>query len=174
MEKLRRNKRKILAVIFVGFMVFITIGTMSWISELNRGPIQTLYQSPEIGETVEIGEWKYGEFHSPAASEVLGVTIKIEVIDWENAPSELCFVCGCNVMTMAEFSHLTDSEIYSELRCINETRYSNSTGRAFGVGFRLSENFDYIWAFRFLDVEGNVISGSLQITTTVSIDELLE
>ena len=74
---------------------------MSWISELNRGPIQTLYQSSESGETVEIGKWKYGEFHSPAASDVLGVTIKIEVIDWGSAPSELCFVCGCNVMTMA-------------------------------------------------------------------------
>ena len=170
MIKIQRHKRKILGVIFTIFMIFISFGTLSWLIELSRGPIQSPYKSPEGGEVLEIGEWAYGEFHSPTSSEPLGVVIRIEVIDWGNAPSELRFVFGCNAMSLSEFLTLTDSEIYSELHCHNTTKSSDSPGTAFGMGFGLTEDLDYVWVFRFLDLDGHVVPGSLKIIITVEID----
>ena len=169
MQKGRRDWRIVGAAIFAIFMVILSFFTYNLIQNHQQEIILTVYQSPGGCEYLDIGNWSYGAFQSPVVNYEIGVEVMVQILDWGEAPSKVLFIGGCAAMSLAKFEHLSDSEIEIELDCSRH----NITPSVYKFGglTRLTGGLDYVWAFRFLDSGGNIVSGTLLIEIEVIVAE---
>lgn len=151
-------------VVSVAIIILIFIGGFGYV-QVNQGNLtQVVYESPEGGESVAIGDWLVGSFtgvEPPSSSITLGVTCQGRIVDWSGGTGSVYFTFEHRAMTLSEFQALNETE-FSDLFDHSESGNPMTTGTfSSGLGGPIHDS-EYVWVLRFNDVNGRT-SGSVDI-----------
>ncbi|MGY5854493.1 MAG: hypothetical protein RTU92_13075 [Candidatus Thorarchaeota archaeon] len=159
-------------IIIVLIMILYPLSSGVYSTLRDQEVIEVLYEAPDGGLSLSVGEWISGSFDAPAAKEGVSrmIAYNIDVLDWDGCPDPMWVQHGCRMMTLEEFLMMNDTSRWDEGFASGSiiTR-ANPIER--GYHGASSRSGSQVWAFRFVDSNWNITSGIIRIDVMVLLRE---
>ena len=165
-----RNRRRLVATVLFSVLLLLPMGMSFSQSQAEAERTQILYQSPSTGETLPLGQWRYGEVE--VSSQPIGFDnfrqLYIEIMDWGDCPEELESTSLFRKISLETF--VTANDTQRENMCTGWSRSITRDNPYTGGGWSsLERTGTFLWAFKFIPAPDYDLVGTLTVIITVSI-----
>lgn len=167
-----KEQRLVVATSLVLILFILPIVKVSLESQARSENTHILYQSSSNGESLPLGQWRYGvvEVTSPSGGLSNAWQLHVEILDWDGCPEELEAVQLFNKISVETFEAMNDTQ--RENTCIGWTSSITRDNPYTGGGWTSFERSGtFLWAFKFRPAPEYEIEGTMTVFITIAVQE---
>jgi len=131
----------------------------------------TLYQSPEGGESLTVGVWRFDEVTLPISPWDVHCMyqLQVEVLDWDGSSEQMdMLTIFTNTTTYEEFTGLNETQ-KDEIRKSNYPSVVPDRTTIGGGFFAFQTTGTHLWGIKFAPAEGYAAKGYVQAFITLIV-----
>lgn len=167
-----RGQRLVVVASLVLILFIFPVVKVSLESQAQSENTHILYQSSSNGESLALGQWRYGvvEVTSPSGGLRNAWQVNAEIVDWDGCPEELEAVLLFNKISIETFEAMNDTQ--RENTCIGTTRSITRDNPYIGGGWTYFDRVGtFLWAFKFRPAPEYEIEGTMTVFITIAVQE---
>jgi hypothetical protein len=168
------SRKKIIALLVVMMFLVLPNVSISYATYREESSEVVLYQTPDGGLLVEIGEWLYGPLEAdrppPGVSRM--IQYRLYILDWGNCPDQMHFQHMILDVTLQEFETMMASGELDEIHSGSGVRKPETDFAHGWHGIPEAGYGSMVWGARFVDTDWNVTAGALRISLSVVLGDV--
>ena len=167
-----RGQRLVVVTSLVLILFVFPVVKVSLESQAQSDNTHILYQSPSNGESLSLGQWRYGVVEVPLPSSGLtnAWSVHADILDWDGCPEELEAVELFNKISVESFEAMNDTQRENTCIGIHSSITRDNPYLAGGETY-----FDrwgtFLWAFKFRPAPEYEIEGTMTVFITIAVQE---
>ena len=167
-----RRQRLVVVTSLVLILFILPVVKVSLQSQAQSENTHILYQSSSNGESLALGQWRYGVVEVPLPS--VGLTnawqIQVDILDWDGCPEELEAVQLFRKLSIETFEAMNDTQ--RENTCSGVARMITRDNPYIAGGWTYFDRWGtFLWAFKFRPAPEYEIEGTMNVFITIAVQE---
>ncbi len=168
-----KEQRLVVVTSLVLILFIFPVVKVSLESQAQSENTHILYQSPSNGESLPLGQWRYGVVEVPLPSG--GLTnawqIHVDILDWDGCPEELEAVQLFSKISIDTFEAMNDTQ--RENTCGGIARMITRDNPYIAGGWTyFDRSGTFLWAFKFKPAPAYEIEGTMTVFITIAVQEM--
>ena len=168
-----RGQRLVVVTSLVLILFLLPVVKVSLESQAQSENTHILYQSSSDGESLPLGQWRYGVVEVPLPSGGLtnAWSVQVDILDWDGCPEELEAVRLFNKISIDTFEAMNDTQ--RENTCSGIARMITRDNPYIAGGWNYFDRWGtFLWAFKFMPAPGYEIEGTMTVFITIAVQEM--